>query len=234
MVIIAWLWEHGLCDYAKQTSSRSKNNFQPNLFILGWEVQTHLNIFLQPSQKVRVYCVSKDACTLVGSLNLKRIDNIVICHNLDNTDPNSMQNIMLHINPQGFPPPPPTSVYKLHAHLVYGRPWVGIFQGLNDSSFLPLIYMSLLFHSSCMAQRKERQLPAVYTDLIWATDYYISLITKLLYWALFKGIKSVVYLNFCSIWVPSHCYWYREFCHEHWESSKFARKYKVKKRPQFS
>ena len=79
MVIIAWLWEHGLRDYAKQTPSRSKNNFQPNLFILGWEIQTHLDIFLQPSQKVRVYCVSKDASTLVGSLNLKRIDNIVIC-----------------------------------------------------------------------------------------------------------------------------------------------------------
>ena len=53
-----------------------------------------------------------------------------------------------------------------------------------DSAFLPLIYTSLLFHSSCMAQRKERQLPAVYTDLTWATDYYISLITKLLYWTL--------------------------------------------------
>ena len=79
MVIISWLKEHGLCDYAKQTCSRLKNNFQPNLFILGWEIQTHLNIFLQPSQKVRVYCVSKDASTLVGSLNLKRIDNIVIC-----------------------------------------------------------------------------------------------------------------------------------------------------------
>ena len=79
MVIIVRLWECGLYDYAKQTSSRSKNNFQPNLFILGWEIQTHLNIFLQPSQKVRVYCVSKDASTLVGSLNLKRIDNIVTC-----------------------------------------------------------------------------------------------------------------------------------------------------------
>ena len=101
-----------------------------------------------------------------------------------------------------------------------------------DSSFLPSI--SLLLHSLCMAQRKERQLPAVYTDLIWATDYYVSLITKLLYWALFKGIMSVVYLNFCSIWVPAHCYRYREFGHEHWESSKFARKYKVKKWPQFS
>ena len=36
---------------------------------------------------------------------------------------------MLHINPQG--PPHPTSVYRVHAHLVYGRPWVAIFQGLN-------------------------------------------------------------------------------------------------------
>ena len=108
MVIISWLKEHGLCDYAKQTCSRLKNNFQPNLFILGWEIQTHLNIFLQPSQKVRVYCVSKDACALVGSLNLKQIDNIVIiCHTLDNTNRNSMQSIMLHINPQGFPPPTP-------------------------------------------------------------------------------------------------------------------------------
>ena len=79
MVIIVQLWECGLYDFAKQTSSRSKNNFQLNLFILGWEIQTHLNIFLQPSQKVRVYCVSKDACALVSSLNLKRIDNIVIC-----------------------------------------------------------------------------------------------------------------------------------------------------------
>ena len=78
MVIIAWLWECGSYDYAKQTSSRSKNNFQPNLLILGWEIQTHLNIFLQPSQKVRVYCVSKDACALVGSFNLKQIDIIVI------------------------------------------------------------------------------------------------------------------------------------------------------------
>ena len=51
-----------------------------------------------------------------------------------------------------------------------------------DSSFLPLI--SLLFHSLCMAPRKERQLLAVYTDLTWAIDYYISLITKLLYWTL--------------------------------------------------
>lgn len=78
MVIISWLKEHGLCDYAKQTCSRLKNNFQPNLFILGWEIQTHLNIFLQPSQKVRVYCVSKDACALVSSFNLKQIDIIVI------------------------------------------------------------------------------------------------------------------------------------------------------------
>ena len=78
MVIISWLKEHGLCDYAKQTCSRLKNNFQPNLFILGWEIQTHLNIFLQPSQKVRVYCVSKDACALVSSFNLKQIDISVI------------------------------------------------------------------------------------------------------------------------------------------------------------
>ena len=86
--------------------------------------------------------------------------------------------------PTRLPPPPSLANLIFLFRHSRSRARVRGEQCSRDSSFLPLIYLSLLFHSWCMAQRKETQLPTVYTDLTWAIDYYISLITKLLYWTL--------------------------------------------------